>query len=253
MIKLRLDVKAMEQKTIKRMRVNAGSWRTGFTLLELLFVMAIIAIIAAMTTIGYFANVKAMANKSAVLHLTRNLDFARQTAVMQGRSIYVIFDQDGTNAWYSICRKEGEITRKSGPYYLDVYGDLSGISAGLKVYNLDTGESGLVTTNVSQAPFGWGMSIDPDIFNGQMASYGWEICQRVHLPRGFRFGDGTRIKGDGKTPETVIFTSEGTTGLSDIRIDIVDIAKASTGAGFRFARVTVCGTTGYVETDMNAQ
>jgi|GEM_PF-2678119 len=231
---------------------HGGWFLSGFTLIELLTVMAIMMLLTTVGVIGYVATTRGIAVKSAVHHLTQMLNFARQTSIMQGRKTYVIFSQDGTNAWYSVCREEGVIHTSGGALY-DEYRDWAGtISAGLVIYCLDTGKTGTVTqVHLSDDNASSWMFVEPQDVLGNNSTYGWAVCPKTSLPRGYLFGDGS----DAQTPSTIVYHPEGkvsflTGGGSDLVIQIVEARKKKDSSAKR-AVITVKSLTGFVSVELS--
>ncbi|MBP5510725.1 MAG: prepilin-type N-terminal cleavage/methylation domain-containing protein [Kiritimatiellae bacterium] len=100
-------------------------FKKGFTLVELLTVMAIMAMLSTIAVSSYFTAIRGMARRSALKHLANTFVLARQRACMEGASMSVmIFNEitgydnteastgSGTsfNPTYVICRKLGRIS-----------------------------------------------------------------------------------------------------------------------------------------------
>jgi len=178
----------------------------GFTLIELLTVLAVMVVLAAIVVMGYFGTTRGLAAKSAGEHLAQSLNLARQCAIMQNKKVSVVFGQDASNSWYSICKIEGRITYKSGNYCGDEFGDWSGWTNTV-IYNLDTAQTGMVQGVKSDTISGVNMWIGlvfPDIFPGTGCEYALELYPRTLLPRGLQFNKNV------STPITqIIFNSTG--------------------------------------------
>ena len=67
--------------------------RRGFTLIELLAVLAIMMILGGVGVAAYFGMSTGMALGSAVNHLRATIMLARQNAMVNGHSTYVILEQ----------------------------------------------------------------------------------------------------------------------------------------------------------------
>jgi len=65
--------------------------RFGFTLLELLAVMSIMALLTTLAVTSYFSAISGMARRSAVKHVVNTLILARQRACMEGARVCVMF------------------------------------------------------------------------------------------------------------------------------------------------------------------
>ncbi|MDD4870367.1 MAG: prepilin-type N-terminal cleavage/methylation domain-containing protein [Kiritimatiellae bacterium] len=176
--------------------------RKGFTLLELLTVMAIMAIVSSIAIMGYFAAVRGSGTRSAIEHMTQMISLARQTAIMQGKKVIVVFGQDRTNGWYSLCRAEGAITSVSSGYITDEYADWSDLETvtNMAIYNLTNCEEnrdpkeGIVTyvssTLDANGDVVWHMQVEPqNLFSSDGQLYGWPLYQRTTLARGLQLED----------------------------------------------------------------
>lgn len=177
--------------------------RRGFTLLELLAVMAIMLIMATITITGYNAMMSGVGTGSAITHLRQTMQLARQSAILKGQSTFVIFDQkNGTNGWYTTCAAQGYNSSSDNLNVMDLYnGDIKTLVPGGTLFNLseEAHRSSVIKevqpdafTCITEAPGIWS--------NG--CRYGWEISQRLQLPRGYRFTE--------DPPPTIQFKPNGT-------------------------------------------
>ena len=82
--------------------------RAGFTLVELLAVMAIMVIITGIGIASYVNMTRGAAISGAVRHVRGGLTLARQTAIMNGQRAALIVHGDGRS--YAICQQAGVIT-----------------------------------------------------------------------------------------------------------------------------------------------
>jgi prepilin-type N-terminal cleavage/methylation domain-containing protein len=109
--------------------------RTGFTLLELLTVMAIMALLSTLAVTSYFGAVRGMARKSAVNHLANTLALARQRACMEGsRMCVMLYNEVLDNATppsvapsFVVCKEIGHISYAPGDSLGDEFANLSSI------------------------------------------------------------------------------------------------------------------------------
>ena len=100
-------------------------FKKGFTLVELLTVMAIMAMLSTIAVSSYFTAIRGMARRSALKHLANSFVFARQRACMEGAAMSVMIfneitgydNQDSAtasgisfNPTYVICRKLGRVS-----------------------------------------------------------------------------------------------------------------------------------------------
>jgi prepilin-type N-terminal cleavage/methylation domain-containing protein len=142
----------------------------GFSLIELLAVMAIVAMLSTMAVTSYFSAVRGMASRTARDSFYNALMMARQRACIDGcRVSLIIFNEvaefapDGTAikdlaASYVVCRELGRLSFVSGDLLFDEFSDLgklfreklasdsTGDSAAgaVKIYNLSQGSWSLV-------------------------------------------------------------------------------------------------------------
>lgn len=217
--------------------------RMGFTLLELLTVMGIMLIMAAIAVGSYFSIIRGSGMRSALSHLRSTFLFARQTAIMDGKKTYVIFGQNSTNAWYVTCRHEGTATAGSTYYLKDEYTDwrCRVVEDETTIYNLDTGANSLINNILSTTEI---TTSDP-MWEAD-SRYGWEIHSRRYLPRGFQFGYGT-----GSPPVTVIFNGDGTTRSEPYSITIYE--KIHPQSSDPHGKVVVAGLTGFVSDEIEEE
>lgn len=143
--------------------------RGGFSLLELLAVMAIVAMLSTLAVTSYFSAIRGMGSRTARRNFTNALSMARQRACIDGcRVSLIIFNEvaefapDGKvkdlAASYVVCRELGRISFVSSDKLFDEFADLdklftggssSGSGAGsvagaVKIYNLSQGSWTLV-------------------------------------------------------------------------------------------------------------
>ncbi len=89
----------------------------GFSLLELLAVMAIMGVLATVAMTGYFSAVRSMTRRRAVSNFVATLQQARQRACIDGaRTAVVFFSEDSMDAkpnTYVTCKALGRITSNS--------------------------------------------------------------------------------------------------------------------------------------------
>lgn len=115
--------------------------RSGFTLLELLAVMSMMALLTTLAVTSYFSAVSGMARRSAVKSVVNTLTLARQRACMEGARINVVFynelhgykkDEDGNMTStedylpsFVIVKAMGRISKIALPKIFDEFSDLS--------------------------------------------------------------------------------------------------------------------------------
>ena len=129
---------------------------SGFSLLELLAVMSIMALLTTLAVTSYFSAVRGMGRRSAVNNLANTLIQARQRACMDSARVSVVIYNEvkGTEAEditpaYVICKAVGRITYYVNNKLVDEYTALetifstdslgSSYKGALKLYNLTRG------------------------------------------------------------------------------------------------------------------
>jgi prepilin-type N-terminal cleavage/methylation domain-containing protein len=188
-----------ERGTAGEMKRRKG----GFTLIELLAVMAIMAVLAGIAVASYFTMARGSAMRAAVSHLRNSLMLARQMAVLNGRSTYVIVDDGG----YAMCMAEGTASGGSGIEMWDEFADFSELSSGVRVFNLDSVDGQSSTVTSIRSDYGppknnsWGIQTADSIWGGE-TKYGWEVHPKNYFPKGFRLKPGY--------PKKVVFRADGT-------------------------------------------
>ena len=101
---------------------KADRRRSGFSLLELLAVMSIMAMLSTVAVTGYFSAVRGMARRSAVKHLVNTLVLARQRACIEGARISVMLYNENTGVpSYVVCKEIGTVSKKSGNQLIDEF------------------------------------------------------------------------------------------------------------------------------------
>jgi prepilin-type N-terminal cleavage/methylation domain-containing protein len=146
----------------------------GFSLMELLAVMSIMALLTTLAVTSYFGAVRGMTRRSAVKHFANTLILARQRACMENSRISVVvfneitgFENDDVTPSYVICKELGRLT-----YIRDVNGvknlvdefseldKMFGMAnlgyayrGSVKLYNLTQGKWSHVYPWVEQYPF----------------------------------------------------------------------------------------------------
>ncbi len=159
----------------------------GFTLIELLTVMGIVVIMAGIGIASYFSLTKGIRGSSAAHHLRSTLRFARQIALLDGRKIVVLFNEESNRCSYVTCSHEGTGRAEPG-VLIDRFGNLE-LNAGqsAKIYNLGTGQSTTVTRTYTNADFEVVMETSDNIWSGSNNEYGWEVRPVNRLPEGLEW------------------------------------------------------------------
>lgn len=175
------------QAKLRRTSVTPAP-RDGFSLLELLAVISIMALLSTLAVTSYFSAVRGMAFRSAKRHFENALVQARQRACMDGVRVSVMafnevvsYDTGGkqitdTAACYVVCKEIGRFSFISGAdYFVDEFADLEKLFAApvdakgkplslsgddffnaglLRLYNLDQGSWTHVRPYAEQKTFG---------------------------------------------------------------------------------------------------
>lgn len=112
--------------------------RYGFSLLELLAVMSIMAMLSALAVTSYFSAIRGMARRSAVKHLVNTLVLARQRACLEGTRISVMIynsvsgydkvsNEEIVVPSYVVCKEIGKISYQDNDYLIDEFASLDKI------------------------------------------------------------------------------------------------------------------------------
>ena len=231
--------------------------RAGFTLLELLIVMAIMMIMISIAIGSFWGVSSGYALKSSVGHLRNTLMLARQTAIMQGRGTYVFFGQDATNSWYSIV-VHGGTGNGSGTFLSDDTQMWDGFVSNTPLFRLDGTSSDpsgfevspvirIVAHTVETAEGIWGSGGSAKQITFENSTYyrnkyGWEYGPRLKLPTGFYFGDGS----ESDVPDTIAFKPDGTVrDTEDYTIVIMEDIKPDDKVTVRVGRLSAFITVEY--------
>ena len=113
------------------LRPNTLRHARGFTLMELLVVIGIIALLSAITITGYMGASQGMAKKRGASQLASVITQARQRACMSNRRVAVVFSRNnaetqsdsGDYNTYSVCTELGAVYQVGGSY-CDFFGDI---------------------------------------------------------------------------------------------------------------------------------
>lgn len=137
----------------------------GFSLLELLTVVAIMGMLSTLAVTSYFSAIRGMTRRSAIKHLVNTLVLARQRSCMEGsRMSVLIFNEvtgyDSRNKAiiapsYVVCKEVGRVSAKQGDQIYDEFTALDklfgyeksvsaikndGEYASMRLYNLAEGK-----------------------------------------------------------------------------------------------------------------
>jgi len=206
---------------------NKQKRRRGFTLLELLAVMSIMAMLTTLAVTSYFNAIRGMTRRSAAKHFANSLILARQRACLEGVRVSVmVFNEitgyDGSDPAvvpsYVVCKEVGKISFISQGKLIDEFAPLdkmfgtaaaSGSYLGsMRLYNLTQGKwwqvnPSVVSHNLSGRASAYqprtytipayGFTKNSNVKNSNEASwnvgdtYGVESAPPGSLPKGFKF------------------------------------------------------------------
>ena len=140
---------------VRTSKDNQG--RRGFSLLELLAVMSIMAMLTTLAVTSYFSAIRSMTRRSATKHLVNTFILARQRACMEGARVSVIIfnevtgekDTDVTPS-YVMCKEIGQLTFLNLPKLVDEFTEIDRMfgtkgygdnyKGSMKLYNLTEGK-----------------------------------------------------------------------------------------------------------------
>lgn len=136
--------------------------RRGFTLLELLIVMAIMVLLSTIMVTNYFGAQRAAAYSASVTEVRNALTLARQRACMDGRKTFFVFTNDTD---FFVVQPIGAFTHVQGKVYYDGYVDMQESEAAntrTRIFNLENFEDYYATvgTHTMESDAG-------DLFKGQ--------------------------------------------------------------------------------------
>lgn len=217
--------------------------RRGFTLLELLTVVAIMLILMTMAAAAYRGMVRGGSMPSAVSNLRSTLALARQYAVTHRSRTFVIFSQDSERAHWVVYAQQG--THKGNDGSLDMIDSSKNWEEsppelkGGTVHNLTDGSKAVIVNNTEKSIVGalsGGAENDWDVGD----KYGWALNDAEHLPPDFLFNGGAYV------PETVIFNPDGTTPLRGTGDYVMEITEMHGNAA---RTVRVQGLTGLIKVE----
>lgn len=225
---------------------KASAGRSGFTLLELLSVMAIMVVLMGIAGASYYGMSRGASLRGASSNLRSTLSLARQYAATRRASTHVLLWQDADGAYYRTFVEAGTDTGPLGDR-LEVFGrGLSGDDVSLVggvMYRLhpwqtgDVYDEGFIKTNKWDpdqrkswviATNGQGQTLQ--WFDGDIG--GWAIRSKGRLPAGIRYD---------KDWQEVVFKPDGT---AENQGPITITVSEARGAGSR--RITVKAFTGLV-------
>jgi prepilin-type N-terminal cleavage/methylation domain-containing protein len=245
-------------------RRAASAARRGFTLVELLVVMAIMVTVSAILVANYFGMTRAASYTAAGRNVYNMLMLARQRACMDGAPVHFMLIDSNS---YVLVRGAGTLCRNlENNLIRDYYADLDAMAVDLdeysddeiRVWNMDNGACAVVDTHGENGGIRkWTdekatfpdsnatykrVSYTIKLRSANAAEwkeghrYGFELYPRQLLPKGFRFG----FNSPQQTPrnEVIAFNPDGSTDLnSEARIYIYETIKK--GDSKDMLRITV--------------
>ena len=196
------------------MRKNhIDSRRQGFTLLELLTVMAIMVIMMSIAGASYYGMSRGAALRGSTANLTTALSLARQFAVNHRNTTYVKLWQDTTNANYQVYIKAGRHVGANNSTVLELENSKFGAMElnGGNVYNFTQDESGKIFSAQSTTTNGiWVMQIQAtNNASSSLLSWGgsdiaaWTLRPESALTGGIAYNTSAYKK-------TLVFKPDGT-------------------------------------------
>jgi prepilin-type N-terminal cleavage/methylation domain-containing protein len=170
--------------------------RLGFTLLELLAVMSIMALLTTLAVTSYFSAISGMARRSAVKHVVNTLVLARQRACMEGARVCVMFfneprgfkkDEDGNQTTvedfipsYVVSKAVSRLSYVDSTAIGDEFMDLDkvfGTSISLGIQNAGSYAGRLRLYNLTRG--GWWMVLPFVTVNTYTPQYPYETASGV--------------------------------------------------------------------------
>ncbi len=121
--------------------------KSGFTLLELLTVMAIMVIMMSIAAASYYGMSQGAAIRGSASNISTTLSLARQYAVNHRNRTHVWLWKDGTNSNYQVYVEAGRHIGANGSNILKLENPKSDASdlIGGDIYNLESKKSGIIT------------------------------------------------------------------------------------------------------------
>jgi prepilin-type N-terminal cleavage/methylation domain-containing protein len=169
--------------------------RRGFSLLELLAVMSIMAMLTTLAVTSYFSAIRGMTRRSSVKHLANTLILARQRACMEGTRVSVMvfnevsgYDEQTKKEKiapsYVVCKEVGRISFISQGTLIDEFASLDtmfGTAAidanylgSIRLYNLKNGGWSNVYPSVKK--------VEPEISSAyELALKGQEVLHKIPM------------------------------------------------------------------------
>ena len=232
------------------LRPNTLRHARGFTLMELLVVIGIIALLSAITITGYMGASQGMAKKRGASQLASVITQARQRACMSNRRVAVVFSRNnaetqsdsGDYNTYSVCTELGAVYQVGGSY-CDFFGDIVtrvrgrryGGNYRFQTIDISNGKTydSSCGVNPQNTPLGGGSSVlayrflnlpatpNPTVY-GEGIMLWMRASQNYSLPGGYRFS--------GNSP--IIFNADGSLAAgsaSSVRADFIANTRGELG------------------------
>jgi len=211
--------------------------RRGFSLMELLAVMAIMGILATVAVTGYFSAVRSMTRRRAVSNFVATLQQARQRACIDGTRMAVVCYPETTQSstpqanLYVVCKALGRVTSISGGQIGDEFTPLDSIFGkattaaatdgeyafgSRRIYNLSSDKAGFLQVEGTVQPGDYGV-LESGI-TGEMLTNTNRTLLWCFVPAGgantanFQIGDlyGIEASPVASLPKNIYFGSEAT-------------------------------------------
>jgi len=211
--------------------------RRGFSLMELLAVMAIMGILATVAVTGYFSAVRSMTRRRAVSNFVATLQQARQRACIDGTRMAVVCYPENTQGTtpqanlYVVCKALGRVTSITGGQIGDEFTPLDTIFGkasddkeknedyafgSRRIYNLSTDKAGFLQVEGTVKPGNFGV-LESGL-TGEALSYTNRTLLWCFVPSGggntanFQIGDlyGIEASPVASLPKNIYFAAETT-------------------------------------------
>lgn len=211
--------------------------RRGFSLMELLAVMAIMGILATVAVTGYFSAVRSMTRRRAVSNFVATLQQARQRACIDGTRMAVVCYPENTQSstpqanLYVVCKALGRVTSVSGSQIGDEFTPLDTIFGkattaketegdyafgSRRIYNLSSDKAGFVEVEGMVKPGDFGV-LESGITGDQLSTTNRTLLWCFVSSGGantanFQIGDlyGIEASPVASLPKNIYFSTEAT-------------------------------------------
>ena len=205
--------------------------RSGFTLLELLTVMAIMVVMMSIAGASYYGMSQGAAMRGSVSNLTTTLSLARQFAVNHRNRTYVKLWKDETNSNYQVFVEIGRHVGPNGSTVLELENPKFGTEdlAGGTIFKLITGKRfevatiGDAYTNVVNGMLVTQIEATNELTQvrrkwrtGSDSRAAWSVREKTALMNGVQFDKNVGYSGE------VVFKPDGTVE-SKFSIDLIEV------------------------------